>query len=73
MATTPTPIAPSPKRKKVVNGTKQEKHSIQLVFTEKYMDLYNQLKSEAIDDDRPLHQYVLRLLYQARYTNQPIS
>jgi hypothetical protein len=62
MSTTPTPIARQPKVKKVA----AEKHSVQLQFTEKYLSLYNQLKSEAEQDDRPLHIYILRLLQSAQ-------
>lgn len=65
MATVPTPMPHQPKAKKQPKPVK-DKHSITISFEGKYLELYNQLKSEAEEDDRPLYQYVLRLLHQTR-------
>lgn len=64
--TDPTTTAPAAKAKaKKSNGPKAEKHTITLNFDDpKYADLYDRLKSEAEEDDRPVHVYTLRLLKQ---------
>ncbi len=69
MATPAAPIS-KPRQKKSPNGT-SGKHSLTLVFAEKYEGLYNQLKQEAEADDRDLASYVVRLLSQTQ--QQPVE
>jgi len=72
MATIPVPVTRAPKAKKAPKPV-AEKHTITITFEEKYKSLFDEIVTEAANDERTVSQYVLLFLRDNHKVETPIE